>query len=247
MMGRFSGKRILITGGSSGMGLAGAKRITKEGGEVIVTGLSPAHLDEAAAQLPAGARVLQNDVASTGSAEELTKRLRPLGGLDGIWLNAGYADVSAVNETTAGFFDRMMAANVRGPVLQMAQLGGLLKPGASVVVSASTSAYEGAAVASAYAATKGALIALARCWATAFAARGIRVNSLIPGPIDTRFRDFMHPDFRLSFETTVLANVPLKRMGTAEEAAAVALFLLCDDSSYVTGSQYSVDGGLTLR
>jgi len=246
-MGRFSGKRILITGGSSGMGLAGAKRIASEGGKVIVTGLNPAHLQEAAAQLPAGAVVLQNDAANAAAANDLARQLAPLGGLDGLWLNAGYADIAAVDDTSADFFDRMMAANVRGPVLQMAQLGRLLKPGASVVVSASSSAYEGAAVASVYAATKGALIALARCWASAFAERRIRVNTLIPGPIETRFRDFMDPDVRSSFERGVLVNVPLKRMGTAEEAAAVALFLLCDDAAYVTGSQYSVDGGLTLR
>ncbi|WP_413735915.1 SDR family oxidoreductase [Sodalis sp. RH21] len=246
-MDRFNGKRILITGGSSGMGLAGAQRIAREGGDVIITGLNQDHLDEAAARLPAGALVLRNDAAAPDAAQDLAVRIEHLGGLDGLWLNAGYADVAAATATTAEFFDRMMAANVRGPVLQMARLGGLLKPGASVVVSASTSAYEGAAATGIYAAAKGALISLARCWATAFAAQGIRVNSLIPGPIDTRLRDFMSADARRGFEAGVLARVPLNRVGSADEAAAVALFLLSDDASYVTGSQYFVDGGLALH
>lgn len=102
-------------------------------------------------------------------------------------------------------------------------------------------------MASVYAATKGALVAMARGWASALAARGIRVNVLVPGAIDTRFRDFMREDVRESFERDVIGRVPLARVGTPEEAAAVALFLLSDDATYVTASQYAVDGGLTKR
>lgn len=246
-MARFSAKRILITGGSSGIGLAGARRISAEGGEVVITGLNRQHLDEVAHMLPAGTIIYRNDAAIPAEAEVLAEQIRHIGPLDGLWLNAGYADVGSVTEVTAAFFDRMMAANVRGPVLQLAHLAGLLNPGASVVLTASTSAYEGAPAASIYAATKGALISLARCWASALAERNIRVNTLIPGPIDTRFRNFMTPDVRTGFESGVLDRVALRRVGSADEAAAVALFLLSDDASYVTGSQYSVDGGLTMH
>jgi NAD(P)-dependent dehydrogenase (short-subunit alcohol dehydrogenase family) len=170
------------------------------------------------------------------------------GGLDGLWLNAGYAALAEVDELDAEPFDRMMATNARGPALQLARLAEHLNDGASVVLTSSTSVYEGAGMASVYAATKGALVAMARGWATALAARGIRVNVLVPGAIDTSFRSFMRDEVRDEFEHDVVSRVPLGRIGTADEAAAVALFLLSDDAAYVTASQYVVDGGgLTKR
>src|SRR5690606_38541240 len=117
--------------------------------------------------------------------------------------------------------------------------------GASVLLTSSTATYEGSPMASVYAATKGALVAIGRNWASALAPRGIRVNVLVPGPIATNFRSFMSDDVRAAFEADVLSRLPLGRVGTADEAAAVALFLLSEESSYVTGSQYAVDGGLT--
>jgi NAD(P)-dependent dehydrogenase (short-subunit alcohol dehydrogenase family) len=133
---------------------------------------------------------------------------------------------------------------VRGPMLQLAALSKSLNSGASVLVTSSSSTYEGAAMTSLYAATKGAVIAMVKSWASALAERGIRANTLVPGPIETNFRHFMPEDSRQQFEDFVVSQVPLGRAGTAEEAAAVALFLLSDDASYVTGSQYAVDGGL---
>lgn len=141
----------------------------------------------------------------------------------------------------------MMAANVRGPALQIAALSPYLKAGASVVVTASSSVYEGAAATGLYAATKGALIAMTRSWASALAPRGIRVNVVVPGPIDTNFRHFLPEEAKRGFEDFVVSQVPLGRAGRPEEAAAVALFLLSDDASYVTGSQYAVDGGLIMQ
>jgi NAD(P)-dependent dehydrogenase (short-subunit alcohol dehydrogenase family) len=246
-MGRFSGKRILITGGSRGIGLAGARRIVEEGGEVGITGNSPDHLDEARRALPPNALVLRNDASDPAAAGDLADHVRRMGALDGLWLNAGYAAVGALDEMNADFFDRMMNANVRGPILQMAKLAGMLNPGASVVLTSSTAAYERAPMASVYAATKGAMLSMARCWAAALAERAVRVNVLVPGAIDTDFRDFMPAGFRTQFEGDVVGRVPLGRIGSPDEAAAVALFLLSDDSSYVTGSQYAVDGGLTMR
>ncbi len=246
-MTRFSGKRILITGGNSGIGLVGARRIVEEGGEVAVTGYSANNLERARRELPEGTLVLRNDAADPAAGDELAAQVDGWGRLDGLWLNAGFAAVAAIEEIDAAFFDRMMNANVRGPVLQMARLAGLLNDRASVVLTASTSAYEHAPTAAVYAATKGAMISLARCWAAGLADRGIRVNVLVPGPIDTEFRDFMPDDFRAAFESGLVSRLPLGRVGTVEEAAAVALFLLSDESSYVTGSQYAVDGGLTMR
>ncbi|SDO52582.1 SDR family oxidoreductase [Phyllobacterium sp. OV277] len=245
-MGRFSGKRILITGGTSGMGLAGARRIVAEGGQVIVTGMSKEHLDETKQALP-GALILRNDAGDPVAADALAEKVRELGSLDGLWLNAGYAAVAAIEDIDAAFFDRMMNANVRGPVLQLAKLSSYLNKGSSVVLTSSTATYEGAPIASTYAATKGAMIAMARSWASALGERQIRVNVVVPGPIETNFRNFMADDFRRKFEADVVGHLALARVGTAEEAAAVALFLLSDDASYVTGSQYAVDGGLIMQ
>ena len=244
-MDRFIGKRILITGATSGIGFAGARRIADEGAIVIATGRNTGRLDTLRKLLPENALVLNNDASDPDSAETLARQVYESGRLDGIWLNAGYAAVGSVGETDATMFDAMMATNVRGPVLQMAGLTDHLNDGASVVVTASTSAYEGAATASVYAATKAALIALVRCWAAALGGRNIRVNALVPGPIATNFRDFMDEGFRKDFEAGVVDRLSLPRIGTADEAANVALFLLSDEASFVTGSQYFVDGGLT--
>jgi len=246
-MQRFTGKKILITGGTGGIGFAGARRIVEEGGTVAVTGRDPKRLDEVRNKLPAPSLVLKNDAAQPTAADELLESIRDFGPLDGLWLNAGFAEVSTVEEVDAAFFDRMMNANVRGPVLQLAKLASSLRRDASVVVTSSTSSYEGAAMASVYAATKGALLSLARCWTTALAPQGIRVNVLVPGAIGTHFRDFMPEDVREQFEIDVISRTPLGRIGSADEAAAVALFLLSDDAGYVTGSQYAVDGGLTMH
>ena len=235
-MARFKNKRVLITGGTSGMGLAGAKRIVSEGGEVIVTGLNEARIGEARRLLGAKGQAIANDAAIATAAVALAEIAQVAGGLDGLWLNAGYAALGAPEEADAKAFDRMMAANVRGPVLQLAALSPHLNAGASVVVTSSSSTYEGAAATGLYAATKGALVAMARSWATALAPRGIRVNVVVPGPIDTNFRHFLPDEAKQGFEQFVIGQVPLGRAGTPDEAAAVALFLLSDDASYVTGS-----------
>lgn len=212
-----------------------------------MTGLNQAHLDDARQKLPGEALVFHNDASQPTAADELANRVAALGGLDGLWLNAGYARVAGIEDTRFEFFDRMMNANARGPMLQIASLTNLLKPGASVVLTSSTSAYEAAPMASVYAASKGALISMARCFAVALGERGIRVNVLVPGPIESSFRSFMLEPTRKEFEEGVVNRLALKRMGTASEAAAVALFLLSDDAAYVTGSQYAVDGGLMMR
>jgi NAD(P)-dependent dehydrogenase (short-subunit alcohol dehydrogenase family) len=246
-MARFENKRVLITGGTSGMGLAGARRIVSEGGRVIVTGLNQVRISETQDALGASGQVLASDAADPATAATLAEAVRTAGGLDGIWLNAGYAALGTPEEVDVDAFDRMMAANVRGPALQFAALSPHLNAGASVVVTSSSSTYEGAAATGLYAATKGALVAMARSWATALAPRGIRVNVIVPGPINTNFRHFLPDEAKQGFEDFVIGQVPLGRAGTPEEAAAVALFLLSDDASYVTGSQYAVDGGLVMQ
>ncbi|SFS93679.1 SDR family NAD(P)-dependent oxidoreductase [Saccharopolyspora flava] len=244
-MTRFAGKRVLITGATAGIGWAGARRIADEGGELVLTGTNPRRLAALRQALPE-AQVIADDAADPDTGRAPADAVAE-GGLDGLWLNAGYADIGAASELDAEFFDRMMRVNARGPALQLARLSAHLNEGASVVVTSSTATYEGSPMATAYAATKGALVAMARGWASALADRGIRVNTLVPGAIDTDFRAFMPDRTRENFEHDVLGRVPLRRIGTPEEAAAVALFLLSDDAAYVTAAQYAVDGGLTRR
>ncbi|MBH5322881.1 SDR family oxidoreductase [Aurantiacibacter sediminis] len=248
-MGRFTGKRILITGGTSGMGLAGAKMIVDEGGEVGVTGTSQDHLDEAGRSLPPESLVLRNDASDPAAAQELAERAKDMGGLDGLWLNAGFGKFEPNEDVTSDTFDAMNNVNVRGPVLQMAKLIPHLNKDASVVVTASVSPYLGQAQGAVYAATKAAVTALVRSWAAALAEKNIRVNSIAPGPIETNFFDGMDlsEDEIENFSDMIKEQVPLGRFGTAEESAQVALFLLSDHASYVTGSQYMVDGGMTMR
>ena len=229
------------------MGLAGALRIVRDGGYVIVTGLDSRRIATTKKVLGDGATVLHNDAADPMQATVLADAVRQFGRLDGLWLNAGRAEVSQTSEVSADEVDRIFAANVRGPILQVVHLVPLLREGASIVLTASSSSYQGAPTSSTYAASKGAVLALARCWANAFALTRIRVNTIVPGPIDTNFRAFIPAQARVALERYVVDRIPLARLGTDDEAAAVALFLLSDEASYVNGSQYAVDGGLVMH
>lgn len=249
-MNRFENKRILITGGTSGMGLAAAKKIVEEGGEVAVTGTSQDHLDEAGRSLPSGSLVLRNDAGDPEAAKELGEKVRDqMGSIDGLWLNAGFGKFGPNDQMDAEFFDQMNNVNVRGPVLQMAELMDSVADKGSIVLTSSVSPYLGQAEGAVYAGTKGAVTALTRSWASALASRGVRVNSIAPGPIDTNFMNGMglSEEEKDQFLEQIQQAVPLGRLGEPEEVAEVALFLLSDASSYVTGSQYMVDGGMTLR
>jgi len=140
-MGRFQGKRILITGGTSGMGLAGAQRIVTEGGHVAITGLNDERLECARSLLPVTSLILKSDAASETDINGLGEAISGWGSLDGLWLNAGYAEVGSPESVTADSFNRMMIANVRGPMLQLAALSKSLNSGASVLVTSSSSVY----------------------------------------------------------------------------------------------------------
>ena len=245
-MKRFENKTILITGASSGIGLAGAKRLVAEGAKVIITGRTPSRLQAAAEELGANAVAVLDDASDGKTLERLLPVVARIGKLDGLWLNAAYAAGAPLEATDKSMIEQMFQVNVVAPMLQMGALSPHLNDGASVVVTSSSAVYEGQPNVALYAATKAAVLAAARSWAAELAPRGIRVNSLVPGPITSNLRSVLPDEMRAQFEEQLAEVVLLKRVGEAREAAAVALFLLSDDASYVTGSAYAVDGGLLM-
>jgi len=249
-MARFDGKNVLVTGGTSGIGFATAKRIADEGGRVMATGTTEKRLDAAREALPEGSIVLKNDAGDPAAAAALADAVKSeFGTLHAAFLNAGFGKFAPVEQNDAEFVDAMHDVNVRGPILQMAKLSPLLADGASVLLTASVGPHMGMAGAGVYSLTKAAATVLARTWARELAGRAIRANSISPGPIETNFFEGMglSDEEVAGFAAQIRKQVPLGRFGSAEEVAAVATFLLSDEASYVTGSEYVVDGGMITR
>jgi len=244
---RFQDKTVLVTGGTSGIGLATAKRLANEGAHVIVTGSRQDSLDQAASELP-GARFLLNDAGDPAAAESLASAVRSLGRtLDAAFLNAGFGRFHPLDAVTSEEFDAHFNVLVKGPLLQTRALAPLLRDGGSVVLTTSVVNNLGMPGAAIYSAAKGAARTLTRVLARELAPRGIRVNAVSPGPIGTGFfaRTGMSQQEIEGMAEQILAQVPLGRFGTPEDVAAVAAFLLSDEAAFVTGSEYVVDGGMS--
>ena len=244
-MGRFSDKSVVITGGSSGIGLAAARRIVEEGGAVLITGSNAARLESAREQLPA-LHILVNDASKPEAAQALAEEAgRVFGTIDAVFLNAGVRGGAQLGHLSPDIYRQLMDINVGGPLFGTQALAPIVRDGGSILITASIAKDKGMQASALYSATKGAVRSLVRGFARELAPRRIRVNALRPGPIETDFFNRLGlPEEHASMVTQqIAAGNPLGRMGTAEEVAAVATFLLSEEASYVTGCDYYVDGG----
>ncbi len=247
-MSNLEGKSVLVTGGTSGIGLAAARAFRDAGARVIVTGSRPDTIERAREALGDTVIAIRADARSLAAAGDLAAEIeRRVGGLDAVFLNAGVARFVPLAAIDEAVYDELFDTNVKGVVFTLQRLLPLLRPGSAVLVNTSVVDQKGVANASVYSATKGAVAALVRSLAVELAERGIRVNSISPGPIDTPIYDKTMPEAaKTAFYEAVSAKVPLRRFGVAEEVAKAALFLVSPAASYITGAEIPVDGGYTV-
>ncbi|NNU16917.1 SDR family oxidoreductase [Parvularcula sp. ZS-1/3] len=244
-MARFDGKTFLVTGGSSGIGRATAKRLASEGATLFVTGTNEDRLAEVRDEIP-GVTAFVNDAGNPAAAQELAQKV---GKVDGVFLNAGFGKFVPHNEVTAEAFAEQMDVNVRGPMLQMAALSSNINDGGSALINTSVVQHMGMEGGSLYGPSKNAVRGYVRVLAKELAGRGIRANGISPGPIDSNFfnRTGIPDDQAAQMAEGIKSQVALGRFGSPEEIAGVAAFLFSDDASYVTGADYTVDGGMTMH
>ncbi len=243
---RFQDKVVVVLGGNSGIGLASASAFAAEGARVIVTGRNRETLDAAATEIGNGALAVQSDIADLAALDALFAKIgAEHGRIDVLFVNAGIGEFIPVDEATEESYDRMMAINLKGPYFAVQKALPLMAGGGAIVLTSSLGHVKGIAGNSVYAAAKAGLRALARNFGAELVERNIRVNCISPGPIDTPLfgRSGIPPEEMPAMRKMIEEKVPMKRFGSAAEAANAVLFLASDQSSYITGIDMFVDGG----
>lgn len=247
-MSRLTGKIALVTGGSSGLGLATAKLFIDEGAFVFLTGRRQAEVDAAAASLGPAARAIRGDIALLSDLESIFDQIgREQGQLDILFANAGIGEFLALPSVTEEHVDRILAVNVKGTLFTVQKALPLMPEGASIVLNGSMVSVQGTPAFGVYAASKAAIRSFARTWIVDLKSRRIRVNVVSPGIVPTAgHRTLGLTDQQLeAYYQAESKVIPLGRVGTADEIARAVLFLASDDSSYVNGVELFVDGGFS--
>ncbi|MEU1534296.1 SDR family NAD(P)-dependent oxidoreductase [Streptomyces fagopyri] len=243
-MGLLDGKTALVTGGSAGIGLASATRLAAEGADVFITGRRKAELDAAVEVIGPAATAVSGDIANPADLDRLYETIRSREqGLDILFANAAVASLVPLEQVTEEYFDTLFGINVRGTLFTVQKALPLLNDGASVILNGSTNVDVGDEGLGVYAATKAAIRSLGRTWANELKGRGIRVNTVTPGPTDTPALTALTPAPE-QFKKRLASRVPLGRLGRPEEIAAVVAFLASEQSSFITGTSLYADGGL---
>jgi len=241
-MGKLDGKVAVITGGSSGMALAGAKLFVEEGAHVFISGRRQEALDEAVELIGRSVTGVQADSANLDDLDRLFDAVRrEKGAVDVLWASAGTGEQRKLGEITEEHFDAAFWLNARGTLFTVQKALPLFNDGGSIFMTGSIASAKGYPEWSVYAASKAALQAYARVWLSELKDRRIRVNVLTPGQVATPMSEQLDEETKAQFE----ALIPRGKNGSPEEIATVALFLASDDSSYVNGVELVVDGGTT--
>lgn len=248
-MQRLAGKKVLITGGNSGIGLATAKLFREHGARLAITGRDPISLEQARVALGGDVLVLQSDAGKLGDIEGLMHQTgEHFGQLDVLFVNASSALATPFENVTEAEFDEMAAVNFKGIFFTIQKALPLLANGASVIITTSITNQLGSPNFSVYGACKAAQRSLVKSLGLELIGRGIRINAISPGPIATPMygRIGLPDDVEQMVKSKILNKSPIKRFGNPEEVAKVALFLASDDSSYIIGDEIVVDGGMSL-
>jgi NAD(P)-dependent dehydrogenase (short-subunit alcohol dehydrogenase family) len=238
-MGKLRGKVAVITGGTTGIGLASAKLFVKEGAYVFITGRRQKELDEAVKAIGSHVTGVQGDVAKLSDLDRLYETIGKKGRLDIVFANAGLGEFSPLGSITEEFFDKLFNINVKGALFTVQKALPLLNDGGSIILTGSIASIKGTPAFWVYGATKAAIRNFVRAWTLELKDRRIRSNVLSPGPTVTPLVDRQPPDAIAKIASTI----PMGRMADPAEIAKAALFLASDDSSFVTGIELFVDGG----
>jgi len=245
---KLENKTVVITGGNSGIGLATAKDMIAQGARVIITGRNKKTLETESKTI--GALGIVSDQSNLAQIDELVKQsTNHLGKIDVLFINAGVAAFSPIDAVTEDHFDSILDINFKGALFTLQKFLPVLNDNASVIFLSSINAYNAMATTAVYAASKAALNALAKVAAIELAPRGIRVNTVSPGPVNTPLwgKVGMQEDQLAQVASHIQSKVPLKKFGTPEEIAKVVVFLASDDSTFTTGAEFVVDGGFNLN
>lgn len=248
-MKKLTGKVAIVTGGNSGIGFAIARLFVDEGADVLIVGRRAEAVDAAVAELGPKAVGLTGDLADLATHDRVAAQVaQRFGGADIYVANAGINTISASERVSIDEYDAQFATNTRAVFFGVQKIAPQLRDGGAILLTSSIASGKVLEGHAAYAGSKAAIEAFARAWALEFKQRGIRVNVVSPGPVDTPILSKLGISSaeRPDFETGIAAAIPLGRLGRPEELARAALFLASDESSFITGVNLSVDGGISL-